>query len=301
MSLRADIVIVGAGIAGAATAHFLLRAGVPNVLLIEREDAPGRHASGKNAGLIVEWSEDPEIRALCAEGAAALRELGLVRVTGSVMIREGRRVSHPADGIVDPAVVLQHFLRGQAVLTGCAAEALELRGGRVAGVRTATHGLIEAPVVVDCAGPWAGALARAAGLQAPELRPKRRHIFVSRTRPPPGPFEWDEDRGFYWRAHAEGVLFSGCDEEDHPAREPDVDPARREEALAKAAAVAPALELRADRGWACLRTFSGDGKPVLGPDPRVPGLHYLAGLGGHGITAASAVGKRAAASIIPGP
>src|SRR5207244_9362228 len=98
---------------------------------------------------------------------------------------------------------------------------------------------------------------------APELRPKRRHIGVSRTPPPPGAFEWDEARGFYWRAHAEGVLFSGCDEEAHPAREPDVDPARREEALAKAAAVAPALELRADRGWACLRTFPGDGTPVL--------------------------------------
>jgi glycine/D-amino acid oxidase-like deaminating enzyme len=40
-----DVVIVGAGVAGASLAHFLAGAGVKDVLVLERESAPARHAA----------------------------------------------------------------------------------------------------------------------------------------------------------------------------------------------------------------------------------------------------------------
>jgi glycine/D-amino acid oxidase-like deaminating enzyme len=48
--------------------------------------------------------------------------------------------------------------------------------------------------------------------------------------------------------------------------------------------------------WSGLRTFAEDRQPVLGADPRVPGLHWCAGLGGHGMT----IGLGAAQEVTKG-
>jgi glycine/D-amino acid oxidase-like deaminating enzyme len=45
------------------------------------------------------------------------------------------------------------------------------------------------------------------------------------------------------------------------------------------------------RGWGCLRTFARDRAMVCGADPRVAGLHWIAGLGGHGMTGGVALGE----------
>ena len=56
---RYDVVIVGAGFAGAATAWWLRRLGVDSVLLLEQEQVPGAHASGKNAGMARQAVPEP--------------------------------------------------------------------------------------------------------------------------------------------------------------------------------------------------------------------------------------------------
>ena len=43
---RFEVVIIGAGIAGASAAYFLAEAGCTDVLILEREDEPGYHATG---------------------------------------------------------------------------------------------------------------------------------------------------------------------------------------------------------------------------------------------------------------
>src|SRR6516164_5978996 len=56
--IDADVVVVGAGIAGVATAFFVLRETALRVALLER-DRVGRGASGRNAGQLTTYFERP--------------------------------------------------------------------------------------------------------------------------------------------------------------------------------------------------------------------------------------------------
>jgi glycine/D-amino acid oxidase-like deaminating enzyme len=68
----ARYLIIGAGVAGLATASQLAAAGARSVRVIERERQPGCHASLQNAGLIRQLSADPLLVQLALEGAAYL-------------------------------------------------------------------------------------------------------------------------------------------------------------------------------------------------------------------------------------
>src|SRR5262249_47962152 len=73
VSRTADVVIVGAGVAGCATAWALRERGV-RVVLLERETELGRHASGRGAGLGRQLAEDDDTTRLTIRGAATLRD-----------------------------------------------------------------------------------------------------------------------------------------------------------------------------------------------------------------------------------
>ena len=45
------------------------------------------------------------------------------------------------------------------------------------------------------------------------------------------------------------------------------------------------------RAWACLRTMADDRELVIGEDPRVRGLFWIAGLGGRGMTCGAAAAE----------
>ena len=61
------------------------------------------------------------------------------------------------------------------------------------------------------------------------------------------------------------------------------------------------LALSGDPGaahfWHGLRTLSPDGRFVVGPDPDLAGLVWVAGLGGHGMTCGGEVGRLAARAV----
>ncbi|MBO3703404.1 MAG: FAD-binding oxidoreductase [Candidatus Accumulibacter sp.] len=59
---RADFLIVGAGIAGASVAYWLARHA--RVIVLEREEQPGYHATGRSAALFAESYGTPQVRAL---------------------------------------------------------------------------------------------------------------------------------------------------------------------------------------------------------------------------------------------
>jgi glycine/D-amino acid oxidase-like deaminating enzyme len=206
----------------------------------------------------------------------------------------------PAEGVIDIHGLLALYLRqarqsGFTLHTNCRVEGLLMDAGRVTGVRT-TRGEVRADAVVDASGAWAGRLGRAA--TPLPLTPLRRHLFV--MGPPPAgtvrsPYAWHEDTGFYFRREGDGLLFSPCDETKMPPGDPPTDPAALDLLAEKLARSAPAFtDLPVRRSWACLRTFAPDRHPLIGPDPVLPGLFHVSGLGGFGAGTSAAIGELAA-------
>jgi len=337
-----ETVIVGAGFAGASTAYHLARRGARQVLVLEKDAAAGMQASGRNAGLLRQSSDDPDIALFLQRGARAARRAlrdvpGSIRRTGSLILGggvgrlaagphariveasrivkglEGRALHDPDDCVVDPAALLHVFLegaRGRGVTFAF--------GERVTAVRTA-HGRIEAVEttrrrvatrrLVVAAGAWAGEVAALAGSTGIAIEPRRRHLFRGAIDRPEGrswPFVWNEEKGVYFRPEGDGMLLSPCDAEPHPAAEPEVDPARKDELASKIADAFGVLgDWRVGPGWACLRTFARDERFVIGPDPVIQGLFWVGALGGHGMTSSWSIGRLAAQVILgrraPGP
>jgi len=69
-----DVVIIGAGIAGASLAYFLSRHGVGDVAVLEREAGPGHHTTGRSAATLVELDANPTLRRLKLLGGRFLRD-----------------------------------------------------------------------------------------------------------------------------------------------------------------------------------------------------------------------------------
>ncbi len=317
------MVIVGAGIAGASVAWHLRARGVAHIVLLERESQPGTHSTGRNAAMLRERMDDVRTQDWASLGAQAMRSgtLCSLRVTGGVLLGRGSEPAEryhgrarglglfaPGDGVVDVgtrdvtmmysvvdvAGLLQSYLRGPQVRTGVCVLALE---PDEQGVQVLTDGgSVAACAVVNAAGPWAGELF---GLP---LTPRNRHLFLSRADPTiqrDWPFVWDLERGYYFRPESGGWLLCACDQTpaapgDYRERQEVV-----EDLADKLAHNQPALgDLQIVRRWVGQRTFAPDEMPVLGADPRRPGLYHAAGLGGHGVTWAHAVGELVAREVL---
>ena len=147
--MKTDILIVGAGFAGASTAFHLSQSFEGSILVIDKEEVSGFHASGRNASLVLQSVEIPEIRRAVAASrvsyqqhaeAIGFRQCGsllLGKKTKLERVREPAVVSSqykfpeevrsqiplleghdfeaalwtPTDGVVDVSVLLQFYLR----------------------------------------------------------------------------------------------------------------------------------------------------------------------------------------------
>jgi D-arginine dehydrogenase len=339
----ADVIVVGAGVAGASVAFHLARRG-ERVLVLEREPLPGIHASGRNAAMFYALVRPLEIATLAAASRRFLEEppgevsaepllgrrgsLTLVgdrravdeklalsaalgvragavtpgeirRIVPFLRDEEAEGIFCADDGILDISGIVQGLLRGaraHGARVECGAEArgLETAHGRVVGVKTAT-GTLPCGTVVDAAGAWAGLLGRARGSTSPPLVAYRRHLVFVRAPSEPGPSVVDDREPFYVRPETGGYLASPCDQDPHPPDIPPVDAVRVAEGMAGIARLTPALAAAPlGRAWACLRTRTPDESFVIGPDPALRGYFWMAGLGGHGMTAGVAAGALAA-------
>ncbi|MHB8879622.1 MAG: FAD-dependent oxidoreductase, partial [Myxococcaceae bacterium] len=149
-------------------------------------------------------------------------------------------------------------------------------------------------------GAWGGSLGASCGAPL-SLTPLRRHLAIleaSFKLDPGAPIIWDAEHEVYVRPESGGVLSSPGDEEPWPAELPPASQAGLELLAVKLARFAPRFaDAAVRRSWACLRTFTSDRAAAVGPDPRVDGLYWLAGLGGHGMTGGLAAGELLACSF----
>ncbi|MBK7585604.1 MAG: FAD-binding oxidoreductase [Myxococcales bacterium] len=171
--------------------------------------------------------------------------------------------------------------------------------GRVTGVACGeqTH---PADVVVIAGGAWASEVGETCGAPLP-LTPVRRHLVMLEPDvaiAPDAPTVWDAELGAYYRPESGALLSSPGDAVPWHAEDPAADPAALELLFERLRKMAPSVAgARVRRYWACLRTFAPDKASVVGADPRVAGLFWLAGLGGHGMTAGVAAGRVLAAGV----
>lgn len=214
----------------------------------------------------------------------------------------------PEEGRIDTAELVDAFARGAraagvAIELGRTVRELVVVERRVVGVLFDDGTRIESERVVLAAGGWAGKLAARAGSRI-EFRPTRRHLLVTAVDPridARWPIVWALGREFYARPESGGMMLCACDETD-------VDPDRlREDDRVRESIARKASELLhdfADAGaahfWCGMRSFAADREFLIGPDPDLEGLIWVAGLGGHGLTTSAAVGRLAAEWIVDG-
>ncbi len=205
------------------------------------------------------------------------------------------------DGVADIHALLGRYLEraretGFTLHVNTRASELVIEAGRAVGVRTEAGDEIRGDTIVDASGAWAGRLGRAS--RPLPLTPLRRHLFVSAAMPfvtRDLPFVWVEDVAFYFRPEGDGLLLSPCDETAMEPGVPPTDPAAAELLAEKLARAVPAWsDLAIRRSWACLRTFARDRLPLVGPDPDIPNLFHVSGLGGFGMTCSAGIGELAA-------
>lgn len=91
-----DCIIIGCGIAGASLAYFLSERGMTDILILEREEQPGYHATGRAAGVLAELDPIPSVSQLKILSAPFLRnppngfsENPILRQSGILILSKG--------------------------------------------------------------------------------------------------------------------------------------------------------------------------------------------------------------------
>lgn len=361
----ADVVIIGAGAVGAASAYFAAVQGL-RVVVLERGRIAGGTSGACEGNLLVSDKEaGPELDlalysrsvfagdlaehgglwefeakgglvvAGTAAGAASLagltarqRDSG-IEVTDLAADRLHDYEPHladdlragafyPQDAQVQPMLMTAHLLRlarlhGATVRTGVEVTGFVRDADRVIGVRTATE-TISCGAVINAAGTWAGDVADLAGVRLPIL-PRRGFVLV--TEPLPLTIHHKVYAGEYVanvlssdsglqtspvvEGTASGTVLIGSSRErvgfDRTVSLPVL-----AQIAAKAVRLFPVLgSVKVMRSYLGFRPYCPDHLPVIGADPRAPGLWHASGHEGAGIGLAVGTAKLLAQALTDAP
>jgi glycine/D-amino acid oxidase-like deaminating enzyme len=356
-----DVLVVGAGIVGAACAYYCARAGL-RVGVVERGGvASGTTSAGEGNILVSDkqpgaeldlallsvrlWAElgerlggfelDAKGGVVVARTDDALAGLGTLigrqQACGVDVTRVGaaglaeleprltRDVAggayYPQDLQVQPMLAAAELLRharrlGATVHTGT--EVVGFRWDKRV-VRT-SRGELAADWVVNAAGTWGGEVAALAGAPVPVL-PRRGFILVTEPLPPLVRHKvytadyvanvTSDDAGLETSVVVEGtragtVLIGASRERVGFDRTLSLPVLRT--LAAQAVGLFPFLaDVSLLRSYVGFRPYCPDHLPVIGPDPRVPGLVHACGHEGAGIGLAAATGHLIAQALTGAP
>lgn len=330
--MKADVIIIGAGVLGISLAYHLAKVG-QTVFVLERESTFGRHASGKNSGMFRMLYRHPQLTewALGSYNTwpKLLRE-HTFRQTGSMIVGrtlpthhehlfQERTITMPdskaipaiytgGDGLLDP----HDFVYGLFQLTdrNCATFHFHVKVLQLEScsssilIHTDTGHCFEAPWVVNAAGAWLNDLQFPSSPVAAEAF-ARHLLVVSGWKEGYMPVEnvgfyWDEYQEWYLRLwNKDSRLVSICDK---ISGNPDTFMPQENlllEVAEKLGDVLPDLapSLSFGPAWHCFRTYADDLLPVWGEDDQVKGLFWLGAFGGFGMSTAFQAAADACAYI----
>ncbi|MGB3645028.1 MAG: FAD-binding oxidoreductase [Mesorhizobium sp.] len=199
-------------------------------------------------------------------------------------------------------------LRTMAVdLITASVTGIRREGNRVTGVTLDSGDTLETGLIVNAAGPNAGAVAQMAGLALP-VEPRKRTVFVfeSRDRFDDMPLTVDPG-GVWWRPEGSVYIAGGAEIEDGERAADPADFEPRWELFENdiwpvLATRVPAFEaIKMTRAWAGHYDYNTlDQNAVIGPHPEVENFIFANGFSGHGLQQAPAVGKALSELIVHG-
>ncbi len=213
------------------------------------------------------------------------------------------------DGFVDPYSAMNGFMawaadHGATLCKNAAVTGIVADQKGIAGVETA-RGALSTHKIVNCAGAWAGEIAKMAGVDLP-VTPLRRMLVRSEPFdqfPHSAPMIIDMSNGFHFRPEGRGFLLAWNDPEETPGFKTEFDPPFVEKILTRAADRVPCfadLPVNPKRAWAGLYEMTPDHHPILGEAPGVAGFFLANGFSGHGVMHAPATGKILSDLILEG-
>jgi D-hydroxyproline dehydrogenase subunit beta len=362
-----DVVVIGAGMVGAACAYFCASAGLRvavldrgavaggttsggegNILVSDKEPGPeldlallsvrlwrdlgerldgGRFELHAKGGVMV--ARTPAALAGLAELTTRQRECGVeaVDVAAAELAELEPNLSrdvaggayYPQDLQVQPMLAAAELLRHARAAGATVHIGTEVRGfrhdrrGAVTGVHTSA-GDFAASWVVNAAGTWGGEVAELAGAPVPVL-PRKGFVLVTEPLPPVVRHKVytaeyvanvaSDDAGLETSVVVEGtragtVLIGASRERVGFDRRMSLPVLRR--LAAQAIEVFPFLaDVALLRSFLGFRPYCPDHLPVIGADPRVPGLVHACGHEGAGIGLSAATGRLVALTLTGQP
>jgi glycine/D-amino acid oxidase-like deaminating enzyme len=319
VSDTAELVIVGAGAIGAATAFAARQAGL-DPLVLEARDTPAAATTAAATGAYRLQQDDPDELAIVRETVAALYDFaaftgqtrydprpqpnGLMSVTTTADGAREQRETVGAnvrqvrirmqDGLLDQRALALGLLEGARVRMQTRVVGFDTRNGLTA-VRT-DRGTISTRTCVIACGPMSGVVARLAGIELPIHVLLRHKLLIPDAPQVPqwAPLTFDEDTGAHWRPTGNGaaLLISVAGQEpgeaiDDPVPEHDfIDRALNPDSPTSVARIAPFWREVVPRDdWAVLcgfYTVTPDHRPLIDETP-IRGLYVNTGYSGHGV------------------
>lgn len=211
------------------------------------------------------------------------------------------------DGAADPHLTLTAFLAaarsaGVVIHEGVGVTRLRRKSGSwlvFCGDRS-----LEAPLLVNAAGAWAGQVAAMAGDDIPISTKASMMIVTERVAPFLKPTVSSAGRKLSFKQTAQGTILIGGGQQGRPdlaGESYEIDTRLLAQSAAAAVALFPdASQLRIVRTWAGLEAKTADNMAIAGLSPSAPGLMHLFGFSGHGFQLVPALGIVAADLLLEG-
>lgn len=238
---------------------------------------------------------------------------GLLEIMPSLEVSDLEGAAfEPEAGYADPHMAMKGYAQALRREDGriyqeTAVTGIRMSSGKVQGVESSRGGY-DAPVIINCAGPWGAAVGVMAGVGLPISSCRVQVGFFKRPegQRAPHPVIADFVNGVYWRDETGAQTLVGLidPQEAEAVVAPDgfnerVDVEFMAEAGGRLVRRYRAMEQsQAAGGYAALYAISPDWHPIIDEWPPASGLYCCVGFSGHGFKLAPAVGEMLADMVL---